>query len=132
MAPSKRLLRPYFETGNDKLKVAAAKTGYTCISASIQDSKEISEANPMFSGSGNSMVLLVMLCLETGSEKFKMAAAKPELHVDTCNSIQDSEKVHRVFRVRKLNDAMKMLDVEAKVTHMTIKCCIPFSKLHAW
>jgi hypothetical protein len=51
------------------------------ISASIQDSKEISKANPMFSGSENSMVLLVMLYLETGSEKFKMATAKPELHV---------------------------------------------------
>ena len=35
----------------------------------------------MFSGSGNSMVLLVMLYLETGSEKFKMAAAKPEVLV---------------------------------------------------
>jgi hypothetical protein len=58
--------------------MAAAKTG---ISASIQDSKEISDAYPMFSGSGNSVVLLVMLYLETGSEKFKMAAAKPELHV---------------------------------------------------
>jgi hypothetical protein len=40
-APSKWLLRPYFETGNDKFKMAAAKTGCTCISASIQDSKEI-------------------------------------------------------------------------------------------
>jgi hypothetical protein len=41
MVPSKRLLGPYFETGNDKFKMAAAKTGCTYISASIQDSKEI-------------------------------------------------------------------------------------------
>jgi hypothetical protein len=65
MAPSKRLLRPYFETGNDKFKMAAAKTGCTCISASMQDSKEILTAICMFLGSGNSMALLRRLHLET-------------------------------------------------------------------
>jgi hypothetical protein len=35
----------------------------------------------MFSGSGNSMALFVMLYLETGSENFKMVAAKPEVSV---------------------------------------------------
>jgi hypothetical protein len=35
----------------------------------------------MFSGSENSMALLVMLYLETGSQIFKMAAAKPEVSV---------------------------------------------------
>jgi hypothetical protein len=79
MPTSKRLLRPYFETGSHKFKMAAAKTGRICISASIQDSKEIPEANPIFSGSGNSMALLVVLYLETGSQKFKMVAAKPEV-----------------------------------------------------
>jgi hypothetical protein len=79
IAPSKRLPRLYFETGNDKM--AAAKTGCTFISASIQDSKEIPEANPVFSGSGNSMALLVMHHLETGSQICKMAAAKPEVPV---------------------------------------------------
>jgi hypothetical protein len=40
----------------------------------------------------------------------------------------DSKEIHLVFRVRKLNDAIKRLDVEAKVTYLTIKCCIPFLK----
>jgi hypothetical protein len=64
-----------------EIQDGGCQTGSTCVSASIQDSKKISEANPMFSGSGNSMVLLIMLYLETGSEKFKMAAAKLELHI---------------------------------------------------
>jgi hypothetical protein len=38
---SKRL---HLKTGSQKLKMAAAKTGCTCISASIQDSKEIPTA----------------------------------------------------------------------------------------
>ena len=33
----------------------------------------------MFSGSGNSVVLSGRLDVETGSKKFKMAAAKPEV-----------------------------------------------------
>jgi hypothetical protein len=69
---------PYFETGNDKFKMAAAKTGCNCISASIQESKEIPTVNPKFSGSENLMVLSGRLHLETGSQLFKMAAAKPE------------------------------------------------------
>jgi hypothetical protein len=44
MASSKRFFSPYFEIGSDKFKMAAAKTGRTCISASIQDSKEIPTA----------------------------------------------------------------------------------------
>jgi hypothetical protein len=69
----KKLLRPYFETGNDKFKMAAAKTGCTCTSASIQDSKEIPEYNPMFWGSRNPMVLSKKIDVETRSEQFKMA-----------------------------------------------------------
>jgi hypothetical protein len=61
------------ETGSEKFKIADAKTGCTCISAFIQESKEISTANAVFSGSGNSVPLLVMLYLKTGSQKFKMA-----------------------------------------------------------
>jgi hypothetical protein len=55
-------------------KMAAAKTGCTYISASIQDSEEIPMANPVFSGSGNSTVLSGKIDVETGSEKFKMVA----------------------------------------------------------
>jgi hypothetical protein len=76
MAPSKRLLRPYFETGNKIFKMAAAKTGCICISASIQDSKESPTVICMFSGSRNSLVLSEKIDVETGSEKFKMADAK--------------------------------------------------------
>ena len=42
---------------------------------------EIPTATRMFSGSGNSMVLSIGLHVETGSEKFKMAAFKPDVHV---------------------------------------------------
>jgi hypothetical protein len=35
----------------------------------------------MFLGLENRVVLLVMLYLETGSEKIKMAVAKPEVHL---------------------------------------------------
>ena len=42
---------------------------------------EIPTATPMFSGSGNSMALSGSLHLETGSKKFKMAAAKSEVLV---------------------------------------------------
>jgi hypothetical protein len=69
IAPSKRLLRPYFETGSDKFKMALAKTGCTCISASIQDSEEIPTANHIFLGLENSMALLGRLHFETGSQK---------------------------------------------------------------
>jgi hypothetical protein len=81
MAPSKRLLRPYFVTGSDKFKMAAAETGRTCISASIQDSKEIPTAICMFLVSGNSTMLPERLHIETGSQIFKMTAAKPEVPV---------------------------------------------------
>jgi hypothetical protein len=57
------------ETGSEKFKMAAAKTGCTCILASIQDSKEISTANPMFSGSEYLMALSGRL-----HQIFKMAA----------------------------------------------------------
>jgi hypothetical protein len=118
------------ETGSEKFKMADATTGYTCNSTSMQGSKEIPTAICRFSGSDNLVALLVMHYLETGSEKFKMVDAKTG-SICISASIQDSKNVHRVFRVRKLNDAIKRLDVEAKVTHMNIKYCIPLSKLHS-
>jgi hypothetical protein len=51
------------------------------MSASIRDSKEIPTANPVLLGSENSVAPLVMLYLETGSRKFKMATLKPKLPV---------------------------------------------------
>jgi hypothetical protein len=78
MAISRRL---HLETGSQKFKMAAAKTGCTCISASIQDSKEIPTAICMFLGSGNSKLLSERLNIATGSPKFKMAPAKSEVPV---------------------------------------------------
>jgi hypothetical protein len=40
----------FLGTGSEKFKMAAAKTGITCISASIQDSKEIPTAIRIFWG----------------------------------------------------------------------------------
>ena len=66
----------------------------------MQDSKEIRKATPMFSGSGNSMALSGSLHLETGSKKFKMAAAKPEVPVSQLLS----EIAKKVQRLRWLPD----------------------------
>jgi hypothetical protein len=78
MSQSRRL---HLETGSEKFNMAAAKTGSTFISASIQDSKEIPIAICMFLGSENSKRLSKRLHIGTGSEKFKMAPAKPEVPV---------------------------------------------------
>jgi hypothetical protein len=61
----------------------------------------------MILGSENSVALLVMLFLETESEKFKMAAAKTGC---TCisASIQDSKKIPACFGVRELNGDVEM------------------------
>jgi hypothetical protein len=66
--------RLHLVTGSQKFKKAAAKTGCTCISASIHVSEEIPTATCMFLGSKKSVALLVMHYLETGNQKFKMAA----------------------------------------------------------
>ena len=49
----------------------------------LQDRKEVPTATPtpIFTGSGNSVVLSGRFDVETGSEKFKMAAAKPDVPV---------------------------------------------------
>jgi hypothetical protein len=59
------------------------QTGSTCISASIEDRKEIPTVICMFLGSKNSLGLSKKIDVETGSEKFKMADAKTGY---TCNS----------------------------------------------
>jgi hypothetical protein len=46
----------------------------------MQDSKEIPTIC-MFLGLANTVALLVMLYLETGTEKFKMVAPKPEVPI---------------------------------------------------
>jgi hypothetical protein len=72
------------------------QTGSTCISASVQDSKEIPEANPMFSGLEYSMAILRKLNLKSGSENLKMAAAKPEVPV-TQLLCKIAKKFQRLF-----------------------------------
>jgi hypothetical protein len=69
------------ETGIEEFHKAAAKTGSTCISTSMEDSKEIPTAICMFWGSGNTMALSGRLQPRTGYQKFKMAATKPEVPV---------------------------------------------------
>jgi hypothetical protein len=97
MAPSKRILGPYFETGSDKFKMAAAKTGRTCISAYIQDSKEIPTAICMFLGSENLMALSERLFFETRSQKFKMVAVKLEVPL--------SQLLHKIVKKFQLLSA---------------------------
>jgi hypothetical protein len=109
MAPSKRLFRPYFETGNDKFKMAAAKTGSTCISASIQDIEKNPTVICMFLGSGNSMALSGRLHLATGSPKVRMAAVKPEVPLSQLlyKIAKKFNSYLHVFGVRKLNGAIR-------------------------
>jgi hypothetical protein len=87
------------ETGSQKFNMAAAKTGSTCISASMQDSKEIPTAIYMFLGSENSKLLSERLNIETGNQKFKMAAAKPELPVSKllCKIAKKFERLSACF-----------------------------------
>jgi hypothetical protein len=47
-----KALRLYFEAGNDKFKMAAAKTTCTCIAASIQDSKKFQLLSACVCGQG--------------------------------------------------------------------------------
>jgi hypothetical protein len=69
------------ETGSEIFEMAGAKTGYACNSTSMQFSKAIPTVICRFSWLDNSEALLVMHYFEIGSEKFKMAAAKLEVHV---------------------------------------------------
>jgi hypothetical protein len=59
------------------------------------DGKEIPTGICMFSGSGNSVALLVKLYLETGSEKFKMAAPNRKYLISA--SIQDRKEIPTVI-----------------------------------
>jgi hypothetical protein len=72
--------RLHLETGIQKFKIAAAKTGSICISASIQGSKEVPEAYSMFPRSGNLMALSGRLHADTRSKKFKMVADHQRVH----------------------------------------------------
>jgi hypothetical protein len=71
MALSGRL---HLETGSEKFKMAAAKTGSTCVSTSIQDSKEIPTAICMFWGQG------AQNCYQKGS----ILEAKSEIQDCAC------------------------------------------------
>jgi hypothetical protein len=90
------LVMLYFETGSEKFKIAAAETGCTCISASIQDSEEIPTAVYMFLRSANSIMPSGRLHLETGSNKFKIAAAKPDVPLSQL-LYKVAKKFHPVF-----------------------------------
>ena len=85
----------------------------------------------MFLGSGNLMALSQRLHHETGSEKFKMVAAKPDISV----SVQDSREIPTTapcFRGQESQlGYQKGAMSKSKVTHLKNKCCNNYSKLHA-
>jgi hypothetical protein len=62
-----RLRKLSLQSGSEKFKMAAAKPLSTSISVSRQDSEGIPTAIRMFLGSRNSVALLAMLFLGTGS-----------------------------------------------------------------
>jgi hypothetical protein len=68
------------------------QTGSTCISASIEDRKEIPTVICMFSGWRNSLVLSKQIDVETGSQKFKMADAKTGYTFHS-TSMQNSKEI---------------------------------------
>jgi hypothetical protein len=80
MEPLERLIWPSVETGNAKFKMAAAKPDMP-VSQLLYRTADVSTANPMFSGSGNSVALLERINVVTESQKFRMAAAKTEAPV---------------------------------------------------
>jgi hypothetical protein len=94
----------FLGTGSEKFKMAAAKTGSTCISASIQDSKEIPTTIRMFLGSANSMKISRRLHLETGSEKFKIAAPNQKyLFLLLYKIAKKFQRITHVIRGEELN-----------------------------
>jgi hypothetical protein len=62
-------------------KDGGLQTGGSYNSASRLDSNAVPTANPPFSGSSNPLALLRIVPDVTGSRFFKMAAAKPEVHI---------------------------------------------------
>ena len=73
----------YNETGSGngqcKIQNGGLRIGTVNISACRWDRNEISTAKPTFSGSGNPTGLRRILCNQTGSGNYKMAASKPEV-----------------------------------------------------
>jgi hypothetical protein len=78
MGISRRL---HLETVSEKFEMAAAKTGYTYISAFMQDSREIPTATPCLRGRRTQWRYQQESMSKHRSEIFKMATAKPEVHV---------------------------------------------------
>jgi hypothetical protein len=75
---------------------------------SIHDSNVISTATPMFSMFSNSVTLLRMLPALSGRQKFKMAAAKPEIPVSRLvyKIATKFQQLHTRFLCQELNDAI--------------------------
>jgi hypothetical protein len=88
MALSERL---HIETGSQIFKMASPNRKYLYFSFYARWQK-IPTAICMFWGLENTVALLAMLYLETGSEKFKMVTAKPEVHVS-----QLQYKIAKIF-----------------------------------
>src|SRR5664279_1465174 len=67
------------QKGSSEIQDGGRLTGSTYISACRRDRNAFSTANPTFSGSSNSMVLLRIISDIIGSLRSKMAAGKPEV-----------------------------------------------------
>jgi hypothetical protein len=68
------------ETGSEKFKMASPNRMYLYLNSFARQQRNSNGYTHVF-GLENTVALLVMHYLETVSEKFKMAAAKPEIHV---------------------------------------------------
>src|SRR5664279_2810988 len=66
------------QKGSSEIQDGGRLTGSTYISACRRDRNAFSTANPTFSGSSNSMVILRIISDIIGSLKSKMAAGKPD------------------------------------------------------
>ena len=91
-----------------EIQVVGRQTGRTYISASILDSNAVPKATSTFLGSSNSIALWRILSDVTGSRKFKMAAAKPEVLISQLlNQIATPfQKLPHICGVQQLNGTM--------------------------
>jgi hypothetical protein len=79
MAPLEGLLRPSVDAGNDKFKTAAAKPDVPVSKLLYKIAKGFQRLNPCFRGRGTQWRYRGRIDVVIGSEKFKMAAAIPDI-----------------------------------------------------
>jgi hypothetical protein len=102
MGPLEKLLWLSVETGNAKFKMADAKPDIP-VSQLLYRTADISTANPMFSGSGNSVALLEIISVVTESQKCKISAAKTDAPVSQLiyKIAKEFQRLFACFRSRE-------------------------------